>query len=773
MPRFKLKKISPASFKAPASINKIAFTLLTGPKESRCTKAFHIDDHGMLIKNSAPQFSAGKAETLTINSLDELPPFLDGLNKNQCISTGIFDQKSCSVITQKELTQDKENNGYRTRSKKHMKEPKCGLILLDYDSSPNMPNELKCNSVMEVIDKLSTAIPEFKSAGFVGSNSSSSGIHNPKADKSFSGGGFHIYLVVEKEDSSDLKNQLEMRLWNAGLGYIDFARNGSMLKRSIIDTAVFSPERLVYEARPELGSGLSQHDREWVIRQGTPLKLNLTTSDNQKKEYQQRVKSVLTAPANIEHSELIKRSYIENKASKYATEHSIPISAAVKHIARQVCSIEHGAETTLAADYLLEMDGQETTTGHLLQHGDQYDGRYLPDPIEGPEYGQSTAVFNFNGGYSPRITSFAHGVTTIFKLSEFTQISPELTQQSAATNRKSITDHPLGGFSLNGQGATLLDQMKKETFVLPSLALKGQGTIIFGQYNAGKTLCVLASLTTPHNSNHVDLSDVFYINADDSHKGMVEKLQIAEEIGFQMLCPGHNGFKTSDLIPAIQEMIANKTVGGTTLIVDTMKKFIDPMSKKDARNFGIIIREFIALGGTYIALAHTNKHPGPDKKPVFAGVSDPVDDADCAFILNTVKVDSESKIVQFENIKSRGNVAQQVTFEYSNRQEDSYSQRLASVKEIDLEQEEQYQEPQVNTDEEAIIEAITVQITNGINTKMKLAKNAAESSGASKRKVMGVLEKYTGKDPSLHKWNFIRGKKGANIFSLLKPESEA
>ena len=47
---------------------------------------------------------------------------------------------------------------------------------------------------------------------------------------------------------------------------------------------------------------------------------------------------------------------------------------------------------------------------------------------------------------------------------------------------------------------------------------------------------------------------------------------------------------------------------GVIIILDTLKKFTDLMQKKEATQFGIISRGFVAAGGTLICLAHTNKH---------------------------------------------------------------------------------------------------------------------------------------------------------------------
>jgi len=125
-----------------------------------------------------------------------------------------------------------------------MSHPQCGLILLDYDSDPHMPEGLKCNSPEEFMAMLVKAVPEFDGVGYSAISSSSNGIYDQETKKAFKGGGgMHIYIAVENAYLDALKEIIKVRLWNEGFGYISLARNGALLERTITDLAVFSPER--------------------------------------------------------------------------------------------------------------------------------------------------------------------------------------------------------------------------------------------------------------------------------------------------------------------------------------------------------------------------------------------------------------------------------------------------------------------------------------------------------------------------------------------------
>lgn len=53
---------------------------------------------------------------------------------------------------------------------------------------------------------------------------------------------------------------------------------------------------------------------------------------------------------------------------------------------------------------------------------------------------------------------------------------------------------------------------------------------------------------------------------------------------------------------------------------------------------------------------------------------------------------------------------------------------------------------------------------------MMLAGEVATEAGISKRQALAVIERYTGNDPSAHKWSFTVRERGAKVFTLLAPE---
>jgi hypothetical protein len=218
-------------------------------------------------------------------------------------------------------------------------------------------------------------------------------------------------------------------------------------------------------------------------------------------------------------------------------------------------------------------------------------------------------------------------------------------------------------------------------------------------------------------------------------------------------------------------MIESDQSRGVVLILDTLKKFVDLMDKGRTSAFTNVIRPFVLKGGTVIALAHTNKHPGKDGKPVYGGVSDILNDIDCAFTIAPVSDQGGEKVVEFANVKRRGNVVQTAGYRYCIGNGIPYNEILLSVQQVDEFQLEPLKQAEAIRTDAEIIGAVTACINDGINTKMKLADTVAKRAGISKRAALQIIEKYSGEAPVAHRWKFAVGERGAKVFVLLDSAS--
>lgn len=334
---------------------------------------------------------------------------------------------------------------------------------------------------------------------------------------------------------------------------------------------------------------------------------------------------------------------------------------------------------------------------------------------------------------------------------------------------RSVADgglNPLLKFSLAGRGGELESRALSQRPLLGDVALAGEIGIWYAPPNSGKTLIALHLAMDAAAARRVAPQDIFYINVDDSTAGVAAKMRALDDYGIHGLAEGEQGFRAASLVPAMEDMIEGKTAHGKLIILDTLKKFTDLMSKKESAAFGKVARRFVMSNGSIVALAHTNKHRGANQKLMYAGTSDLFEDSDSCYYLDVRQEKEGERVVEFDCFKSRGGTAQRAFYAYATDPGLSYVERLASVRQVDGPDPDQGPPPGSDQD---IAECIALAIHHGSNKKMQILSVAGAASRSSRRKVLKVLEAKTGDDPACHLWTFDVRARGANVYRLLAP----
>ena len=315
--------------------------------------------------------------------------------------------------------------------------------------------------------------------------------------------------------------------------------------------------------------------------------------------------------------------------------------------------------------------------------------------------------------------------------------------------------------------STLEDATKiKTTCILHRVARRKDATFFFGPPGAAKTLLAVGLLIKSSELGQIDPESVYYINADDNQQGLSTKNKIFSEYGIKMLAPMHQGFDERQLPRLLYDLIDSGHAADTTILLDTGKKFYDPMSKESCRSFMTSVRHFVGAGGSVIILAHTNKWTRSDGSLIPGGTSDVLDDCDAAYTLRTISgsADSEEKAVLIECIKNRGGPSG--PFCYSYRTEGTYQDVLASICEVDP-PEHGGPDSGDRSDEKRRVNIIKGLIWDKTDTKMELRDAVAQVAKISKLQALKTIERYTGTDPTRHHWRVEVGRHGANKYILL------
>ena len=315
----------------------------------------------------------------------------------------------------------------------------------------------------------------------------------------------------------------------------------------------------------------------------------------------------------------------------------------------------------------------------------------------------------------------------------------------------------------NGGSSKMKAQMLKDRYALKDLAIMGQWTVFYAGPNTGKTL-ITQWLIREAVADGVDGDNVYYVNCDDTYKGGIEKLEIAEEFGFNMLLPNTNNFKPDTLVSTMKGITAEGEAHGVVIILDTLKKFTDLMDKKASSGFGNIAREFVGAGGTLICEAHVNKNKGVDGKSIHTGTSDVPDDADCVYMIEQLASEEvfcrRVHTVEFECIKSRGDVAQSAAFKFTKEKGAGYRTLFESVERAGRADVENAKQALLQEPDAEAIEAVKAALENGQTVKSEIEK-FVKVSGVSRNKVRDTLDKYEGQ-----LWEVHKGDKNASIYSL-------
>lgn len=331
---------------------------------------------------------------------------------------------------------------------------------------------------------------------------------------------------------------------------------------------------------------------------------------------------------------------------------------------------------------------------------------------------------------------------------------------------------PLERHSLLGRADELGKSIAAATPLLGQVCLNGQATVWFAPANSGKTLIGLALALEAIRAQRVNPGNLYYVNADDSGQGMIDKLYLLQDAGAHMLAPSFAGFKPHMLAEMLTEMAETDKAKGVVVIIDTIKKFSSMMDKREASAFADVCRRFVMHGGTVLGFAHTNKNPGADGKLRYGGTTDLVEDFDAAFILAPFEVEQPDgdRVVMFEAIKRRGDSPEKTAYAFSTANGLTYAELLASVEQVDFDRLGHIERQHREHSDFQMIAMITCAIEKGIRTKMDLAAEVARMGKCSRKAALKVIDRYTGTDPELHCWSFTIGERGKHNFSLL-PDS--
>lgn len=382
----------------------VAFTRITASNPLRLTKRFDIAPDGGLKKTSAGHLIEGTAERVGFRDLRELDAHLQGLAPNQAVAWGLTAEPFATIVAER-LLSSRPGSIKRGRANFAFSDGP-GVMMLDHDESPEtIPGGIADPSVL--VSLLTMACPALAAAPMLIRPSATAGLFGPRGEPLAPRTRWRIYIPVRSATKiPEAGERLVDLLWANGWGWISISKSARQLPRTLLDAAVWQPERLDFAAAPELGPGITRPLIASMVR-GSPAALfdldRITIADEVKAAAQTARDAAKreSAPAAAE-----KRAvYADQHAPKLAERSGISIDEARAVLANASERLELGGSFQL-----ITSQGATVTVDDLLADPARFEGCQFHDPLE-PNYGNADPriAIAFLSNARPTIHSHAHG----------------------------------------------------------------------------------------------------------------------------------------------------------------------------------------------------------------------------------------------------------------------------------------------------------------------------------------------------------------------------
>jgi hypothetical protein len=397
---------------APSAIAEITvFKKRAGP----LSKRIHLVAGKIGNDSSQCAMSAGAARRVPIDLTDiaALAQLINGLGPREAYAIGRLKEglpDHVRVVVADKLAEAKDDPNVIARTKDHLVfiAGAPAICLHDVDAKA-MPEDAKAR-IRErgVWAALCAVVSPLANTARVVRPSTSHGLRNKETGETYPGsGGFHAATAVG--DGGDIPRYLadfHDRLWLAGWGWGMVSGAGSFLERSLVDKAVASPERLIFEAPPVIVPPLEQAPRLAEAVEGDILDTMAACpplTDAERTEVE-RLKQA---------EKLRLKSELDEARAKWSESHlkRLVASGMTKDEARAQVDrwLDH---KELSGDFPLPFDDPKlagASVADVLARPDKYVGQTLSDPFEGPSYGRGKAIVYRRDDASLFVNSFAHG----------------------------------------------------------------------------------------------------------------------------------------------------------------------------------------------------------------------------------------------------------------------------------------------------------------------------------------------------------------------------
>jgi hypothetical protein len=388
---------------------RATLSVISSDRPARLAKHFELRE-GALVKSPGGELERGRYQRVSVEGPRGLAALVEGLASNQALTFGV-----ARVDQGRIAARNSAGAGDLTRTRECFDWPAGpGVLFVDYDPAPGA-TPLDCEAFTAA---LASCWPALANAPAVRHVSGSSYLFNAATGEQVKGaGGRRLWVIVaDARDIPRAGKALFERAWLAGFGFYVVSKSGALLPRSLIDAAVFQPERLDFASGASCGPGVVQRRPapEALNPDADPIDTAATLPSLDAEERQQLADLQAAArAATAGAQERARTVWVADRMTAWernGAKPGDPDAAATRETMRAQFE-RAAAQHRLFGDFeLIHSSGRTVTVGTLLDDPKRWHGERFADPLE-PDYGNDRriALVNLRSGGRPYIYSHAHG----------------------------------------------------------------------------------------------------------------------------------------------------------------------------------------------------------------------------------------------------------------------------------------------------------------------------------------------------------------------------
>lgn len=353
----------------------LQFTLIHADEPARLTKAFSIAPDGQITTAPAGELTRGTVHAAQAADLPDLFNRLQALPPAWAATWGTASATGVPVVARR-IAQ--KPPGAITRTGDHFKfRTGPGVMMIDHDGPAPGVAPL---TAPQLVGQLIAACPALAHAPLLARPSASAGVYlagaasdNPQA------GRWRLYLPVSNASKiPEAGERLGRLLQASGHAWAVVGKSGQIMQRTLVDLAVWRPERLDFAASPVCGPGIQRTPPQSLIFNESAEWFDLDRITTTETTDAAAAAMVAYARASVRaEAEARRAHWIEQNAPRIAAR----TGRSVDDVREAYQSAIEGGELPPWFELLLQ-GGEVVTVAEVVRRWPEHEGQRLCDPME-------------------------------------------------------------------------------------------------------------------------------------------------------------------------------------------------------------------------------------------------------------------------------------------------------------------------------------------------------------------------------------------------------